>query len=158
MVVLLPRKKDGLSALEGSLTVANLEKWIGQLEEQKVTVYLPKFKMTWGTTDLTEALTTLGMADPFSRTKADFSGMDGNKPGGGKDWLYVSQVLHKAFVEVNEEGTEAAAATAITMRMAGMPHSPPTFRADHPFLFLIRERQTGSILFMGRVADPTREQ
>jgi len=69
--------------------------------------------------------------------------------------IYISQVLHKAFVEVNEEGTEAAAATAVVMKLRSMPRPPPTFRADHPFVFLIRENSTDSILFMGRISKPT---
>lgn len=159
MIVLLPREKDGLAELEESLTVANMEKWTGHLNQQKVRVYFPKFKMTWGTTDLTGALTALGMADPFSPEKADFSGMDGNKHGGSKDWLYISQLLHKAFVAVNEEGTEAAAVSVISaVAGAARGHEPPTFRADHPFLFFIREQQTGCILFMGRMADPSERQ
>jgi serpin B len=73
---------------------------------------------------------------------------------GRKAWLYVGAVLHKAFVEVNEEGTEAAAATAVVMATKGMGEMPPVFRADHPFIFLIRENKTGSVLFMGRLSDP----
>ena len=91
------------------------------------------------------------MADAFSVAKADFAGMDG-KP----DWLFIGAVLHKAFVDVNEEGTEAAAATAVVMTLKCVPAPSPTFRADHPFVFLIQENRTGSILFMGRVVDPTK--
>jgi serpin B len=92
----------------------------------------------------------MGMVDAFSDSKANFAGMDGRP-----DWLYISAVIHKAFVDVNEEGTEAAAATAVIMKARGMPAPPPVFRADHPFVFLIQENRTGSILFMGRVKDPT---
>jgi serpin B len=157
MIVLLPRKRNGLAELEASLSMDNLGKWTGRLVPRKVVVYFPKFRMTWGTKDLTKTLIAVGMADAFDPARADFSGMDGNKPGGDRDWLYISQVLHKAFVEVNEEGTEAAAATAVVMRAGSVarPKPPPVFRADHPFAFLIRERETGSVLFMGRVADPT---
>ena len=117
-------------------------------------IFLPKFKLTWGAVKLNGALKALGMADAFSDTQADFSGMDGQL-----HWLYIGAVLHKAFVEVNEEGTEAAAATAVVMRMKAMrPATPPEFRADHPFLFLIQEEETGAILFMGRVADPTKAE
>jgi serpin B len=70
--------------------------------------------------------------------------------------LYIGAVIHKAFVDVNEEGTEAAAATAVVMRGKCAPEPSPVFRADHPFLFLIRDRRTGSILFIGRVMDPRR--
>jgi len=93
---------------------------------------------------LDEILKTMGMEDAFGM--ADFSGMASGQ-------LLIGAVLHKAFVKVNEEGTEAAAATAVMMLRAA-PMTPPTFRADHPFLFLIRENATGSILFLGRVANP----
>jgi serpin B len=95
---------------------------------------------------LNEVLIALGMTDAFG-DKADFSGMDGTKE------LLISKVLHKAFIEVNEEGTEAAAATAVVMKLRAMPQSIE-FRADHPFLFIIRENQTGAILFMGRMLKP----
>ena len=93
---------------------------------------------------LNEALKALGMTDAFSMA-ADFSGMNGNLD------LYIQAVVHKAFIDVNEAGTEAAAATAVVMKK-GLP--PRAFVADHPFLFLIRDNQTGSILFMGRVVNP----
>ena len=93
------------------------------------------------------------MVDAFSNTKADFSGMDGRP-----DWLYVGWVLHKAFVEVNEEGTEAAAATAVGMKHRSIPQPPPEFRADHPFLFWIQDDRTGSLLFLGRMADPSKTE
>ena len=91
------------------------------------------------------------MVDAFVRGKADFSGMDG-RPG----WLYIGIVVHKAFVDVNEEGTEAAAATGVGVTMAALPARMPVFCADHPFFFLIRHNRTGSILFMGRVLNPTK--
>ena len=93
-------------------------------------------------------LKDLGMPDAFTPA-ADFSGMD------GFIWLYIGYVLHKAFIDVNEEGTEAAAATAVIMKGRSLPASPVVVRADHPFIFLIRDNDTGSILFMGRVTDPT---
>jgi serpin B len=89
----------------------------------------------------------MGMPDAFSG-KADFSGMTGNRD------LFISAVVHKAYIDVNEEGTEAAAATGVTMKLTGIGTPPPVFRADHPFIFLIRDNQTGSILFLGRVANP----
>jgi serpin B len=121
------------------------------MRDQQVNVALPKFKMSSGFA-LGEALRALGMKDAFDPDRADFSGMDGNS-----HWLYISAVLHKAFVDVNEKGTEAAAATAVVVMARGLarPVEPPReFRADHPFLFLIRDSTTGSILFMGRVAKP----
>jgi len=105
---------------------------------------LPRFKVT-GAFELSQALISLGMVDAFGR--ADFSGMDGTQS------LFISAVVHQAFVEVNEEGAEAAAATAVILAR-GLPAPAPVFRADHPFLFLLRDRRTGGILFMGRVADP----
>jgi serpin B len=148
MIVLLPRKTDGLAGLEAKLTVQNLAAWTGKLHRQKVEVFLPKFKMT-AQFSLNEKLSALGMTDAFTG-KADFSGMTGNRD------LYISAVIHKAFVEVNEEGTEAAAATAVVMAARSMPRPSPVFRADHPFLFLIRDNATGSILFLGRITDPTK--
>ena len=89
----------------------------------------------------------MGMPDAFSG-QADFSGMDGSHE------LFIGAVLHKAFVEVNEQGTEAAAATALIMQTKAVAFSAVIFRADHPFVFLIRENTTGSILFLGRVTNP----
>ncbi len=147
MILLLPKEVDGLAELEMTLTAPNLEQWTSRLEETKVCVFLPRFKISQGFS-LGDALAAMGMVDAFGG-EANFSGMDGNEKG-----LYIGAVLHKAFVEVNEEGTEAAAATAVIVSRA-LPLPPPTFRADHPFIFLIRENSTGSILFLGRVMDPT---
>jgi serine protease inhibitor len=96
----------------------------------------------------------MGMVKAFNGREADFSGMNAS----GKPDLYISAVLHKAFVDVNEEGTEAAAATAVIMMARSAPRSRPfvpTFKADRPFLFLIRDTQSGTILFFGRVTNPT---
>jgi serpin B len=147
MIVLLPRKIDGLGALESELSAAKLAEWTKVLGKSEVAVALPKFKLTCEFS-LKETLTAMGMTDAFS-DKADFSGMDGHK-----NWLYISAVVHKAFVDVNEEGTEAAAATAVIAVPAG-PAKGPYFVADHPFLFLIRDKHMGNILFLGRVTDPT---
>ena len=148
MIVLLPKEIDGVRKVESELSPDNLARWISALSEQEVLVFLPKFKTT-NRFSLSDTLSSMGMIDAFSDTKADFSGMDG-RPG----WLYIGAVIHQAFVEVNEEGTEAAAATAVVMRTQAIAAPPPTFRADHPFVFLIHEKQTGSILFAGRVSDP----
>jgi serpin B len=148
MVILLPKKIDGLKQIEGSLTQGNLNNWLSNLRNREVIVSLPKFKMT-SEFELNEVLKSLGMVDAFTM-QADFSGMTPDPIG-----LYISNVLHKAFVDVNEEGTEAAAATAVVMKLRGiMPEPKPVFRADHPFIFIIRDMQSGSILFMGRVTDP----
>ena len=150
LVVLLPRRVDGLPELERALTPEGLADWTGRLREQEVVAFLPKFKVI-SQFRVDAALKALGMGDAFSPERADFAGMDG-KP----HWLYIGAVLHKAFVDVNEEGTEAAAATGVVVGITSARVQPPMFRADHPFVFLIRDNQTGSILFMGRVVDPTR--
>jgi serine protease inhibitor len=147
MIVLLPRKIDGLAPLEADLSVENLNMWIGHLRKREVSVFLPKFKMT-SQFRLSETLASMGMPDAF-KGNADFSGIDGTKD------LFISAVIHKAFVDVTEEGTEAAAATAAIISLTSAPSAPPpTFRADHPFVFLIRDNRSGSILFVGRVINP----
>jgi serpin B len=151
MLVVLPTKVDGLGYLEGKLTMSNLDSWTKDLQHQKVHLFLPKFKTT-AEFSLAGTLATLGMTDAFT-SGADFSGLDGKKD------MLISAVVHKAFVEVNEEGTEAAAATAVVAAPMGVRLNPPpvpVFRADHPFLFLIRDNHTGSILFLGRITDPNR--
>ena len=145
MIVVLPRKVDGVGELENLLTVDNLNKWFASLRKHNVFVYLPKFRMT-SEFRLDETLKSMGMTDAFSLLQADFSGMT------IKERLFISAVLHKAFVDVNEEGTEAAAATVVVMAREGTPAKG--FRADHPFIFLIRDNRSGSILFLGRVANP----
>ncbi len=150
MVILLPSVVDGLASLEAQLTPAALTQWTGRLREIEVQVFLPRFKVE-AAFRLDEALQALGMIDAFDLLRANFAAMDGIA------MLFISAVLHKAFVEVNEEGTEAAAATAVVMGLRSMPPPTPVFRADHPFLFLIRENSTGSVLFLGRVMDPTAE-
>jgi serpin B len=150
MVVLLPKKVDGLPELEKSITVDKLASLLSHLPLREINIYLPKFKLetSFG---LSPTLEAMGMKRAFSR-EADFSGIS------SEDKLYISAVLHKAYVDVNEEGTEAAAATGAVMRSmaARLPHPVPVFRADHPFLFLIRDTRTGSILFMGRLTSPTK--
>lgn len=152
MVVFLPTDAAGLSAFEQALTAANAEKWLsGGWRSNKIILTLPKFKMSSGF-ELAAALRALGMKQAFQRGGADFSGMTGKKD------LWISAAIHKAFVDVNEEGTEAAAATGIVMRSMSMSYEAPpiVFRVDHPFVFLIRDNRSGAILFMGRVTDPTK--
>jgi len=148
MIVLLPKELDSLGELEESLTLENLSEWQSKLREREVVVSIPKFKLT-SQFSLASVLRAMGIEDAFSRS-ANFSGMNGERN------LAISAVIHKAYVDVNEEGTEAAAATAVTMRLTsiGPGSRPPVFRADHPFLFLIRDNQSGSILFLGRVMNP----
>jgi serpin B len=151
MVVLLPNDVAGLPTLEKSMTGAALAEWMKKLKPaEKVILTLPRFKMT-REFELRGVLSKMGMAQAFSKT-ADFSGMTG-KPG-----LTISAAIHKAYIDVNEKGTEAAAATGVVMRQLAVrriiPEKPIVFRADHPFVFLIRDRHSGSVLFMGRVEDP----
>lgn len=151
LVILLPRQPDGLASLETNLTLSNLSGWTASLRRQSVQVLLPKFKLTTAR-QLNQTLEAMGMTGAFSPARADFSGMDGRA-----HWLYLSAVLHKAFIDVNEEGTEAAATTAVAVRALAirMPERPAhLFRADHPFLFLLRDSTTGTILFLGRVTNP----
>ena len=149
MIILLPEAHDGLPALEKELTSAKLADWLARLDRQQPTkteLFLPRFKIETGY-DLVGPSMKMGMKDAFTG-RADFTGT-GWKVGE----LWISQIKHKAFVEVNEEGTEAAAATAVEMATKGMRYDP-IFRADHPFLFLIRENAKGTILFLGRMAEP----
>jgi serpin B len=153
LLVFLPDKIDGLKDLEASLTVDNLTKWRGQLRKTKVVIFLPQVTMT-RQFQLADTLCAMGMSDAFSDFSANLAGMTSQEP------LCIGAVIHKAYLELNEEGTEAAAATAITGRPASRGgHAPkplPVFRADHPFVFLIQESRTGSIFFIGRVTDPTK--
>jgi len=141
MNILLPKEINGLARLEERLTIQNLARWTQKLWSTKVHVFLPKFKITFPFR-LDDTLKSMGMVDAFGN--ADFSGMDGTRS------LLIGAVLHKAFVDINEEGTEAAAATAVIMSRG----PALVFRADHPFVFLIRENCTGSILFLGRMVNP----
>ena len=148
MVVLLPRTADGLRQLESGLSLASLDRWLGSLAQRRVDVSLPRFKLT-AESDLKDALSSLGMPAAFAPDKADFSGMTSARR------FVISAVVQKAFVEVDEKGTEAAAATGVVMARASLVQAPPPiFRADHPFLFLIRDNKNGSILFIGRLVRP----
>ncbi len=149
MVVLLPAKGKPLAQVEAALNAGNLKLWTGRLRPVEMDVHLPRFKTTCFL-ELNQPLQAMGMRKPFG-DDSDLTGM-----GGRRGDLYIKAVLHKAFVEVNEEGTEAAAATAVVVNERSMPMAPPVFRADRPFLFLIRDNASGSILFLGRITDPTK--
>jgi serpin B len=149
MLVVLP-KNGSLSTVESTLSGYSLSDLKKSLVSQRVKVYFPKFRLETGYS-LSENLKGMGMPVAFS-DDADFSGMDGLK------YLQISEVFHKAYIDVNEEGTEAAAATGMTMRAMGMniDQNPiPVFNANHPFIFFITDNDTGNILFMGRVMDPS---
>lgn len=152
MTILLPGAVDGLADLERRLTPEALAGWTADLPAMRVAVELPRWSFTWDA-DLVPPLRSLGVEDAFDcrpPSRADFSGMTGKRD------LCIDVVVHKAFVAVDEKGTEAAAATAVGMAeiTSARPGAPPVFRADHPFLFLIRHRTTGALLFLGRVDDP----
>jgi serpin B len=149
LVAFLPKATLSLAKLEESMTAAKLDACIPALKKVKVIVSLPKFKMT-ASFQLADVLAKMGMPTLFAPGKADLSGIIASRD------LFISQVVHKAFVDLNEEGTEAAAATAVigVRASAVRPTPTPTFRADHPFLFVIRDNRTGSILFLGRVQNP----
>ena len=147
MIIILPRENN-ITFAEKELTAANLAEWKNSLTKTKIdTLKIPKFKLETEYT-LNSILSDMGMTDAFNPGIADFSGMDGTKD------LFISKVLHKAYVEVNEEGTEAAAATAIIMELTAILE-PTTFIADHPFIFLIQQKETGAILFMGKITNPS---
>jgi len=143
--------------VEDKLSAEVLQSWLGGKQEHKrLRLELPKFKVEPGATvRLKDALSELGMPVAFDRAKADFTGIHVFKRP--EDRLLISNVFHKAFVEVNEKGTEAAAATAVSMAKAGAaPPSdePKPFVADHPFLFVLRDVKSQMVLFIGRVTQP----
>ncbi|XP_013384247.1 leukocyte elastase inhibitor-like isoform X1 [Lingula anatina] len=150
MVIFLPDQIDDLGHLERSLTRASVvDDALSTMWNQTVNVYLPKFKLSDMRLDLKPVLIQMGMSKMFNLGGADLSRI-GGKPGD----LFVSKAIHEAFVDVNEEGTEAAAATAIGVAFRSMISVTPVFRADRPFVFLIREKSSGTVLFMGRVMNP----
>lgn len=154
MTILLPKRADGLPALESRLTASSLHASLGCLGYARVSLLLPRFCIEPPESyTLASTFEKLGMRLATDGRRADFSGIAvPPRPGEG---LYIGEVFHKAFVAVNEQGTEAAAATAIAMAPGcRAPARPIEFRVDHPFLFLIRDRATGMILFIGRVDDP----
>lgn len=143
LVVLLP---ESLSSFEKELDASRIRALTDRLADEQVAVFLPRFRVT-SSFSLAETLAGMGMPTAFTG-RADFSGMN------GKGGLFISAVEHKAFVAVDEAGTEAAAATGVVMKRGGLPEGTKLFRADRPFLFLIRDRKTDCLLFLGRVVDP----
>lgn len=152
MTIVLPREREGLSAVEAQLDAARFESWIGSLEARRVELALPKLRLAPESTSLSDVLRALGMPRAFTRD-ADFSGMvSPPRPA-----LYLADVFHEAFIEVDEKGTEAAAATAAVIALTSArvePEAPIPFRAEHPFLLFVRDVQSGAILFMARVSSP----
>lgn len=146
MILILP-KENNISTVEQQITWENISTWKQAFQEKQVKVFLPKFKIETEYS-LRKPLEAMGMNVPFSGN-ADFSGMDGRRD------LFIGKVLHNAFVEVDETGTEAAAATTIHMELTAiLPSEQMVFNADHPFLFFIQHKQTDNILFMGKIINP----
>jgi serpin B len=154
MDLVLPDAPDGLAAVEKQLTPEVWTKWVGALQNGRIAVALPKFEVDPAAAlSLGDTLKDLGMPLAFDSARADLTGMAAPT----SERLFISKVFHKAFVKVDEKGTEAAAATAVVVsrESAVMPSKPMAeFKADHPFLFVLRDVKSGAILFMGRVSDP----
>lgn len=150
MLVIAPNHHSGLKAIEENLNAENLSRWIQQMRPQTANIFLPKFKYE-SNFDLKEALEKMGMVEAF-RPSADFSGLT----AGSSEPVYLGMVQHKALIEVNETSTEAAAATFVGGVFGGPPKVPfvPDFRADRPFMYVIRDIESGSILFVGRMTAP----
>jgi serpin B len=153
MVIILPDDRTGLAGVEEKLTIKTVQSILKDLEESnptKVMLSLPRFKIEFGSS-LIPAFEALGMKLAFSAEKADFGGITGRDNALGLIW--IAQIQHKAFLEVNEEGSEAAAATAVEFQTKSVP-SITRFEVDHPFLFMLVDKTTNAILFVGRVNNP----
>jgi serpin B len=146
MLIFLPENGNKTDDVISLLTIENMDNWISKLTEQKKEVFLPKFEFKFDDS-LKDELAALGMTDAFDDMKANLSGIsDAAK-------LVISEVKHKSYIKVDERGTEAAAVTGITIGVTSMPIDN-SFRADHPFVFAIREKDTKAILFIGKVMNP----
>jgi serpin B len=146
MVIFLP-EEDQFEVFEESLDATRVNSILERLEYKQVALVMPQYEFE-AEFSLKDTLATMGMPIAFSGA-ADFSGMTGSRD------LFIGDVLHKAFVSVDEAGTEAAAATAVVMELTGIPGDPIQVTINHPFVFLIRDLDTGTILFVGRVMDPS---
>jgi serpin B len=150
MDIVLPDNNDGIENLTSNLTGENFKRWADQASEYEVNVLLPRFKYEYEK-QLNDILIDMGMGVAFNYAEADFSGIDGKRD------LFIGFVQHNSFIETDEKGTKAAAATIVGMYTTAMPIEPQpyTFNADHPFLYVIREVTTNTIVFMGKVEDPS---
>ncbi len=155
MMIFLPRNPKGLDTLLSTLSVTQVDTCAKQLEGRQIRLSIPKFKSE-STYDLKPTLESLGMRDAFDSSKADFGGLP--EVDARDHQLYITAAIHKAFVDVNEKGTEAAAATIVAFapRSALVTKRPfiPEFTADRPFVYLIRDKATGLILFLGKMEQP----
>lgn len=157
MTILLPRAANGLPALEKRISTTVLDRWRADLQLRSVAVAIPRFTIDPASPILLKStLAEMGMPRAFDRSAADFTGIA--DPPDSQDRLFIDEVVHKSYVKVDEAGTEAAAATAVlptaTASRGLWTPKPKPFRADHPFLFLIRDVRSRVILFVGRVTDP----
>jgi len=148
MIAILPDMDSNLTKLEDRLSAETIDLWISKLVEQKVYVHLPKFRFETSQ-DLRSPLIDMGIEDAFDPTKADFSGITKQ----ADENLFIYQALHRAYIDVNEKGTEAAAATIVALGLSDVELK--TFKADRPFLFMIMDNETHNIIFMGRVMNPS---
>ena len=149
MTIVLPTARDGIAAIEAQYGRGEFVKWTSKLSPAYVDITLPRFRSS-STLQLSDALRAMGMPSAFAYPGADFSGIDGTRE------LFIGSVVHRAVIDVDEHGTEAAAATALDFRAgSARPPAPVVFRADHPFLFVIRDTVSDVVLFAGRLADPT---
>jgi len=148
MFIILPNDQSGLKSLEQKISADSFNKWRTQMNKERILLFLPKFEIT-KSFNLNDSLIAMGMVNALGK-EADFSGIDGVED------LQIGQVIHKAYISADENGTEAAAATAISMELKSVFNNkePIMLRVDHPFLFIIYEKASGSILFMGRVVNP----
>lgn len=149
MYIFLPTQESNLSDFLGTLNAEDWENWMTQFRDQNVSIQIPKFKIEYGTKELNDVLTSLGMGVTFDEERADFSRMASLEDIGGN--LYIEKVAHKTFIEVNEEGAEAAAATSVGIGIRSLPRQ---FNVNRPFFFAIRDNETKTVLFMGVVVDP----
>ncbi len=151
MAIVLPTNNDGLAEVEAKLDATRFDGWMKAARHRKVDVQLPKFELRPESIRLGKTLIAMGLETAFDPSKADFTAM-----APASEQIVLDEAFHKAFVAVDESGTEAAAATAVVARAGGVPQpeEPVAFHADHPFLFAIRDTSNGAILFMGRVTNP----
>jgi serpin B len=149
MVIMLPNQVDGLAELESQLSLENFNESVGSLQAREVDVHFPKFTFS-DEVNLAYPLQGMGMTDAFDPSRADFDGIADREQYD----LHITGVFHKTFIDVNEVGTEAAAATGVVIGITSVPPPPPEFRADHPFLFALRDVHSGSLLFLGRLTKP----
>lgn len=154
MVLLVPDARDGLARLEGQLSAAQLGRTFDALAPAQVRLSIPRVRVAGGSLALRATLEALGMRAPFDAARADFTGIAA--PRDPADRLRISEAFHKVFVDVNETGTEAAAATAVVMGRGGAMRvsEPRVLTVDRPYLFVVRDRANGAVLFLGRVVDP----